>query len=91
MTVKLVWTPLARTDIKKIYIDIGKVNPQSAERYFQRIRSRIDSLARYPRAGERHPEIFPSARMLVEAPYVIFMRRCRMRKMRTFALWKSSV
>lgn len=28
-------------------------------------------LAEYPRLGERHPEIFRTARMLVEAPYVI--------------------
>lgn len=71
MKAKLVWTPLARADVKKIYIDLGKVNPHSAERYFQRIRSKIDILAQHPRAAERHPEIFRSARMLVEAPYVI--------------------
>jgi toxin ParE1/3/4 len=28
-------------------------------------------LVAHPRLGERHPEIFRSARMLVEAPYVI--------------------
>lgn len=28
-------------------------------------------LIEHPRPGERHPEIFRSARMLVEAPYVI--------------------
>ena len=28
-------------------------------------------LIEHPRLGERHPEIFPSARMLVEAPYII--------------------
>ncbi|NTE85916.1 type II toxin-antitoxin system RelE/ParE family toxin [Agrobacterium rubi] len=71
MTVKLVWTPLARADVKKIYVELAKVNPQSAERYFQRFRARAELLVDHPRAGERRPEIFPTARMLVEAPYVI--------------------
>ncbi|MGP4804258.1 type II toxin-antitoxin system RelE/ParE family toxin [Agrobacterium cavarae] len=71
MTAKLVWTPLARQDVKSIYLDIGKEQPRSAERYFERFRYKAGLLADHPRLGERHPEIFPSARMLVEAPYVI--------------------
>jgi toxin ParE1/3/4 len=71
MTARLVWTPLARQDVKAIYVDIGKEQPRSAERYFQRFRYKAELLADHPRLGERHPEIFPSARMLVEAPYVI--------------------
>lgn len=71
MTAKLVWTPRARADVKKIYVDIGREQPQSAERYFKRFRDKAKLLADHPRLGERHPEIFPSARMLVEAPYVI--------------------
>lgn len=71
MTAKLVWTPLARQDVKSIYVDIGREQPRSAERYFERLRYKAGLLAEHPRLGERHPEIFPSARMLVEAPYVI--------------------
>src|SRR6478609_11056611 len=71
MAAKLLWTPRARSDIKKIYIDIGRNQPASAERYLQRFRSRVELLIAHPRLGERHPEIFPSVRMLVEAPYVI--------------------
>lgn len=71
MTIKLVWTPRARGDVKKIYLDIGKSQPLAAERYFARLRAKAVSLVVHPHLGERHPEIFPSARMLVEAPYVI--------------------
>lgn len=71
MAARLVWTPKARADIKKIYVDIGREQPRSAERYFARFRARAELLAEHPRLGERRPEIFAAARMLVEAPYVI--------------------
>jgi len=32
---------------------------------------RVSGCAAFFVEGERHPEIFPSARMLVEAPYII--------------------
>lgn len=71
MAAKLVWTPRARADVKNIYVDIGKEQPKAAERYFERFRYKAELLIEHPRLGERHPEIFPSARMLVEAPYVM--------------------
>lgn len=71
MGANLVWTPTARADAKQIYLDIGKEQPRSAERYFQRFRAKAEMLTDYPRLGPRHPEIFATARMLVEAPYVI--------------------
>ena len=71
MTARLVWTPLARADAKKIYVAIGRDQPESAERFFARFREKAERLAMHPRLGERRPEIFHSARMLVEAPYVI--------------------
>jgi len=71
MAARLLWTPKARADVKAIYIDIGREQPKAAERYFERFRSKAELLIDHPRLGERHPEIFRSARMLVEAPYVI--------------------
>lgn len=71
MASKLVWTPLARADVKKIYVDIGLEQPRSAELYFERFRRKAESLREQPRLGQRRPDIFVSARMLVEAPYVI--------------------
>lgn len=71
MPARLVWTPKARADVKKIYVDIGRDQPLSAERYFARFRVKAELLAAHPRLGERHPEIFASARMVIEAPYII--------------------
>ncbi|MBY2998566.1 type II toxin-antitoxin system RelE/ParE family toxin [Rhizobium leguminosarum] len=71
MAVKLLWTPRARVDVKQVFVAIGKEQPQAAERYFQQFRYKAGLLIDHPRLGERHPEIFRTARMLVEAPYVI--------------------
>lgn len=71
MAIKLVWTPLARADVKKIYVDIGREQPKSAELYFERFWKKTELLLEQPRLGQRRPEIFSSARMLVETPYVI--------------------
>jgi toxin ParE1/3/4 len=71
MPAKLVWTPPARAGAKKIYVDIARTQPEAAERYFKRFRDKTLMLIDQPRLGRRHPEISPSTRMLVEAPYVI--------------------
>ncbi|WP_105386541.1 type II toxin-antitoxin system RelE/ParE family toxin [Neorhizobium alkalisoli] len=71
MPAKLLWTPKARADVKNIYIHMVKEQPRSAERYFANFRRKAELLIEHPRLGERHPEIFRTARMLVEAPYVI--------------------
>jgi len=71
MAARLIWSRQARADAKQIYLDIGKDRPGSAEQYFQQFRERASSLREHPRLGPRHPEIFRTARMLVEAPYVI--------------------
>ncbi|WJH38738.1 type II toxin-antitoxin system RelE/ParE family toxin (plasmid) [Aliirhizobium terrae] len=71
MPAKLLWTPKARADIKKIYVEIIREQPLSAERYFANFRSKAEMLIAHPRLGERHPEVFRTARILVEAPYVI--------------------
>jgi toxin ParE1/3/4 len=71
MPAKLFWTPKARADVKKIFVDIVKEQPRSAERYFAKIRNKTEMLIEHPRLGERHPEVFRTARMLVEVPYII--------------------
>ncbi|MBY2909865.1 type II toxin-antitoxin system RelE/ParE family toxin [Rhizobium leguminosarum] len=61
----------ARVDVKQIFVAIGKEQAQAAERYFRQFRYKAGLLIDHPRLGERHAEIFRTARMLVEAPYVI--------------------
>jgi toxin ParE1/3/4 len=71
MPAKLVWSPLARIDIKNIYIEIGRQQPQAAERYFRQFRYKAELLREQPRMGRRYPDIALSARVLVEEPYLI--------------------
>ena len=55
----------------EIYIYIGLDNPSAAERIFDAVRAKAESLINYPRLGVRRPEIRPSSRILVEGPYLI--------------------
>jgi len=71
MATRLTWTPAARGDFKRLFHDLGRVNPQAAERYAFEIRQKILQLAEHPFTGARRRDIFQSARMLVIAPYVI--------------------
>lgn len=71
MPVDLFWTPQAREDLIEIYIYIGLDNPAAAERIFETVQAKAESLRNYPRLGVRRPEICPSARILVEGPYLI--------------------
>jgi toxin ParE1/3/4 len=74
MPAKLVWSNQARTDLLEIYTMIGLEQPAAAERYFDRIENKVRLLATQPRMGVRRPDIHPSMRMLVEAPYLILYR-----------------
>ena len=71
MSVDLLWTPQAREDLIEIYTYIGLDNPSAAERIFDVIEAKAGLLVDYPRLGVRRPEIRPSARMLIERPYLI--------------------
>ncbi|MGM4985781.1 MULTISPECIES: type II toxin-antitoxin system RelE/ParE family toxin [Rhizobium] len=71
MVVKLVWSPQAEDDVISIYVEIGLHQPLAAERYYEQFKQKVSLLADQPQLGQRHPEIAASARMLVEAPYVI--------------------
>ena len=71
MPVKLIWSPQAKVDLLKLYVDIGLDQPEAAERYYQRIEHKAGLLAEQPRMGARRRDIRPSVRMLVEAPFVI--------------------
>ncbi len=54
-----------------IYLTIGFDNPDAAERLYATIEAKAELLASQPRLGPRRPEIRPSARLLVEKPYLI--------------------
>ncbi|WP_407522985.1 type II toxin-antitoxin system RelE/ParE family toxin [Methylobacterium oryzisoli] len=71
MTVEVVWSNVARDELLAIYLTIGLENPSAAERIYDRIEERARQLAEQPRMGPRRPDIHASARVLVEAPYLI--------------------
>jgi toxin ParE1/3/4 len=68
---EVLWTPQAREDLLDIYLTIGLDNPSAAERLFVAIEAKTELLAYHPHLGPRRPEIRPSARLLVEKPYLI--------------------
>lgn len=74
MAAKLRWKPQAREDLFDIYCMIGFDNPAAAERIVTVMESSIETLATFPRMGSSRPDIQPSMRILVEAPYLILYR-----------------
>lgn len=71
MPASLRWMPQAHEDLIEVYCVIGLDNPAAAERTITAIQERIETLAKYPRMGRRRPDIRPSMRILVKAPYLI--------------------
>lgn len=71
MKARVLWTPQARKDLLDIYLTIGMDNPSAAERVFTTLEAKTELLASHPHMGPRHPEIGPSARLLVEKPYLV--------------------
>jgi toxin ParE1/3/4 len=63
--------PQAREDLLDIYVTIGLDNPAAAERIYTAIEHRILFLIDQPHLGVRRPEIAPSARLLIERPYLV--------------------
>jgi toxin ParE1/3/4 len=45
---------------------------RAADRTYERLEQRIKILEAFPEAGPARPEIAPDARVLIEAPYLIF-------------------
>jgi toxin ParE1/3/4 len=71
MPARLIWSPQARADLLKLYVDIGIEQPLAAEKCYGRIESKANLLIDQPRMGVRRRDLRPSARMLVETPFVI--------------------
>jgi toxin ParE1/3/4 len=64
----------ARRDLLEIWEYIAARNPAAADRVFERLETRIRILEKFPEAGPARPEIAADARVLIEAPYLIFYR-----------------
>jgi toxin ParE1/3/4 len=53
---KLVWTPLARDDLREIVSYIARDNPAAALRVGERILSSVEPLKNMPQMGRKVPE-----------------------------------
>jgi toxin ParE1/3/4 len=71
MAVKLLWTPRAEEDLREIYSLIALDSPAAADRILLQLQSRIEMLAANPRICQRRSDIAPSARILIEYPYLV--------------------
>lgn len=71
MTIEVVWTRIARDEVRTIYKTIGQKNLTAADRVLARIEQRVAQLADHPRLGSRRPDIRRSTRILVAYPYLI--------------------
>lgn len=71
MAVRLSWSPQACADLIDIYVTIGRDQPRAADRYLDTIEAKARLLADQPRICARRRDIAPTARMLVEAPFLL--------------------
>lgn len=71
MSTVLRWRPQAREDLLDIYATIALENQAAAERIYDQIEARVDTLAQNPRLGPRRPDLFPTARILIHGAWII--------------------
>ena len=71
MAIELVWTPQAEEDLIAIYSYIALESPAAADRILAKLQASVETLARNPRIFQRRPDIRPSARVLIEWPYLV--------------------
>lgn len=71
MRVNLLWSPQARDDLLDIYIAVAVDNPDAAERLYTAMEEKANLLVGHPRLGVRRPEIYTSARILMEGAYLL--------------------
>ena len=70
----IVQSPAAERDLEDIWLAIASDSPRAATKVLRAIAARIHRLGEHPRLGPRRPDVAPSARMLVEGPYIILFR-----------------
>jgi toxin ParE1/3/4 len=68
------WSEQAREDQFDIFLTIAQDNSDAAERVYNAIEDRAETLISLPHIGVRRPDIDPSARVLIEGPYLILYK-----------------
>ncbi|MGO9062223.1 MAG: type II toxin-antitoxin system RelE/ParE family toxin [Candidatus Binataceae bacterium] len=67
-------TARARRYLIDIWLEIASVDPAAAEKLYNRLEARVEILKRFAEAGPLRPDLAPSARVLVESPYLLLYR-----------------
>lgn len=71
---RVVRTELADNDLLEIWLYIGDVDPDVADRIIDQIDARCESLSRNPQLGVGRDNLLPGVRCLIEGNYGIFYR-----------------
>lgn len=73
--VKVIWTDLAISDLKSIHEYISRDSKIYADRFIEKLISRVDQLENYPESGRIVPEFGkPELRELIEGNYRIIFK-----------------
>ena len=56
MAFKIIWSELARDDLRSVVLFIAQDNPSVAESFGYRLMSKVDVLAQFPQLGRVVPE-----------------------------------
>ena len=89
MDFKLVWTPLARDDLREIVSYIARDNPAAALRVGERILSSVEPLKSMPQMGRKVPEREDETiREIVRGNYrIIYKIRGERRAIEIWRIW----
>jgi toxin ParE1/3/4 len=71
---RLCYTRQARRDFLDIWLVIAAENPEAAERVYDRLEARVNSLTQFPELGAERRDIADTARVLIIRPYLILYR-----------------
>lgn len=92
MAFKLIWSPLARLDIKDIAAFIAEESPSAADRFVRSLFQTAERLADFPESGRIVPEFGdPNIREAIRKPCrIVYRIRRRKRTIEIARVWHAA-
>lgn len=92
MAFKLIWSPLARLDIKDIAAFIAEESPSAADRFVRSLFQTAERLADFPESGRIVPEFGdPNIREAIRRPCrIVYRIRRRKRTIEVARVWHAA-
>ena len=89
MAFKLIWSPLARLDLKDIANFIAEDSPSAAERFVKSLFQVVERLAEFPESGRVVPELAdPAVREAIRSPCrIVYRIQRRKRTVEIVRVW----